>query len=1839
MWLSVLRFSSLRCPLAARVVLAAIFSTATILLDFNAVIVPATAVLVVEKRQGRMEAAEHKLQLHQLLNADESSRSSSSTTAVRQRQQQQQQQHGGGLVVLQKNAMVQKVIEILDGIGKKAAADLTERTTFHRQEQQTLGTSLSEQNQIYTDAETTLVTASAEKATAENDLEKLAEEDSLLQTELRESKKIHAENEAERKKEHGEYREVLTKNEEFSKAVRTALDQFDVLAMKLQESGTAMSSNAVSFLQTDTRTYTSSTEEAKQHSAAVEMILETTTSTRGGLSEKKSSKKSLTKASSVEDLKQMIEELETQAMQELEELNTEEKTAVTTYDEKQSLLQSEIDRCDTRLTKIDEEKSEKAAIVTEKTDAIKTAQEYSDSSGSLIVSLGNEIDAKKKEFLELEKDLKMQISACASAVNVLKSSAMATAAMMFLQEGAEHGDSLKRVLEHAQTQAMRLATASISGEHQMTTDAQSSSSAAASTTQRMNIKSTTFMISEQLREARKQLFRSSRSSSTASTEQLKQNPDQDSTSSYVSTSMLKVVNLVKNLILKLKQENIEDMKAQQMCDQMLKSDAQTLHSAAGILKWYQTTNQKLHGEVAEMWQDIEDEKVDLAKVQASMDKHNQTFVESNILNEKQLAEAQEAIPILESALLELDRPELAQNSAIQNAIAMLEVVETDMSNTVTNTENQLQLDLKNYGELHANELATKTAMQQEIILKNETMWASGTLLKINEDHHEPWAAQKVTAAENKLTNSTRMCNVAESYEARKLKRDQLLESLKSALQLASSQAATMGSNSATAATLVQTGNSNSKNGRLSNRLQHAEIKEQTSETSKDQRAITTSSDFHDDDLADEFERERKRQIQVVTEKVKSGKEFISTSSSTSRARGLAPKMKRKVKKSLFQQGTTSLAEQEVFLRQLQKRNQFFVYQKKTEGTASQVAVQDPPAEPIAKVITLLEKVRQEVEQDVDNDADWFAKFQNYCETEKNEAKFQIENSDKEKLLEEKAGLTGTIAALEMDIENLTADSAEMQASLKQLVEVFEKELAEKQELEQDLVESIGALNGALVILGKHSGSATTSSFIDEGVVLPASDVRSLTLSRVFDVLQQFLFGTSPTSSVRTIPAGVISDTKITNTLVPQGKDKEQIMQNQAGPPTSLSMKPQLLQILKDHQIPAPPTSRTEFQSAGTQKVFGILSSMQETFTKDLEKTRADLTHKKTEFSSLKEKKTEEISATDDSISQKKQELSTNSLQLLQVENQLGKSGDVLEEAKKTLHELEVTCQLQSEEYDTRVTAREQEVAALDATLERLMGGSSGTNTTTVVPTGSSSAFTLFASKHDGSATSTRASQMTKASAARRAGESLFKRRKTSSQLVDKKRKIFQRTTGASTSVPVPVEEDAAGRGRARAAAKAGSGTVEEAGAAGLATTKGGRAASPISGSTSTSRTEASAKKSSLASPILKLKSLKFSDDEDANSLDAMMEQEKMKNRKQKEKNAGRSFRPTVPQHNRRENNNFKLELLTSPKSVLNKVIRRKVNTMKAMVQLKQLITSKQSPELAAATSLILDKIDGRIAEMKKEKQEEVEQKDECLKEQQEASLQLTEKSHEYDTVQGELDLQSGVAITFPEKILNADVELHELEVEFANLEQAKVEEIETVKAKIKDDQESSKFIQSAIDQLQRFYGMSVPVLFLQKSLSSLSARNETYPSGLPKVERPEKANPYEKHESGGSIVVLLQTMLSEVEASVSDGLDRLNDVKTNYRKEKEQLSNQKFAIEKQKVSLVTESNAINATVLELTNTRDEAMTAEETALQYKKSTNERCAPLVAAFDQNQVLKQHEIDFLFQVKHSLQGQGS
>jgi len=320
---------------------------------------------------------------------------------------------------------------------------------------------------------------------------------------------------------------------------------------------------------------------------------------------------------------------------------------------------------------------------------------------------------------------------------------------------------------------------------------------------------------------------------------------------------------------------------------------------------------------------------------------------------------------------------------------------------------------------------------------------------------------------------------------------------------------------------------------------------------------------------------------------------------------------------------------------------------------------DAKNRPVSKVITLLKDMLKQLEKEAAEDEEIYDKLACWCETNDKEKTKSIADAEAkiEDLTTKIEELTALSARLNTEIKNLESEVAKNQEALDKATAIREKQLAEFNAEEKDLLESISALKAAVTVLSKHQGGA----FLQ----MPHSH-----LLGVATTMQHELQKHAP------LLQGIIS-------------------------PSQRRAVASFIQAPQDY-FDAKPTFKQSY-APQSGEIFGILTQMLETFQGNLAQSQKEENENQKAYEDLKAAKEAEIAAGQEQIDKKTGELADTDEKNAQAKEDIEDTKKSLSADEEFLMMLKEKCAMTDKEWEERQKTRQLEMEAVSKALAVLSG--------------------------------------------------------------------------------------------------------------------------------------------------------------------------------------------------------------------------------------------------------------------------------------------------------------------------------------------------------------------------------------------------------------------------------------------------------------------------------------------------------------------------------------------------------
>jgi len=312
------------------------------------------------------------------------------------------------------------------------------------------------------------------------------------------------------------------------------------------------------------------------------------------------------------------------------------------------------------------------------------------------------------------------------------------------------------------------------------------------------------------------------------------------------------------------------------------------------------------------------------------------------------------------------------------------------------------------------------------------------------------------------------------------------------------------------------------------------------------------------------------------------------------------------------------------------------------------------ANPIAKVTTLLKDMQNQLSKEAEDDEAIHEKTMCWCG--KTDPMWEKSIDDKEAYIVDLTTLIESTAAgsarLKQEIINHEQDLTKSQQSLDTATALRDKQAAEFNGEEKDMLQSIQALGSAIVVLSKHyKGAEEATSLVDRTrAIQDAASVARAEMQRHRTLLQG-----SMTPRQRRV-------------VLSLGAEKNAYLQQTS--------------TLRQNYAP---------QSG---EIFGILKQMKETFETNLKESQKEETDSQKAFEDLKGAKMEEISATKGAFEEKQVQLAESDEKNAQAKLDLENTSAMVQDENGLLTTVKQKCTESNAEYERRSSLRREEITAV-----------------------------------------------------------------------------------------------------------------------------------------------------------------------------------------------------------------------------------------------------------------------------------------------------------------------------------------------------------------------------------------------------------------------------------------------------------------------------------------------------------------------------------------------------------------
>merc|ERR1711979_148127 len=304
--------------------------------------------------------------------------------------------------------------------------------------------------------------------------------------------------------------------------------------------------------------------------------------------------------------------------------------------------------------------------------------------------------------------------------------------------------------------------------------------------------------------------------------------------------------------------------------------------------------------------------------------------------------------------------------------------------------------------------------------------------------------------------------------------------------------------------------------------------------------------------------------------------------------------------------------------------------------------------------------------------------------------------------------------------------------------------------------------------------------------------------------------------------------------------------------------------------------------------------------------------------------------------------------------------------------------------------------------------------------------------------------------------------------------------------------------------------------------------------------------------------------------------------------------------------------------------------IRAATLLKAVSDKHNNPRLATlaykvrldAFTRVKKAIDDMIAQLLKEKEDEIKHKDFCVDEFNTNQLQTEKKEREKQDLIAKIEDLELTIKTLTEEIESLKAEIAEMQVQLKRAGENREKENKEFQMTVADQRETQKLLQAALNALAEFYGKKEKAALLQQE-----------PVGPPP---PPGFEAYKKNAASGGVMSMIQQIINDAKAMEAETIRAEEDAQKAYE---DFVKETNASIEAKSKEIVNKSELKAKAETDLVETKEakEAVMLElEQLSNYNAELHQSCDFVMKNFDVRQTARDEEIEALKQAKAILSG---
>jgi len=288
-----------------------------------------------------------------------------------------------------------------------------------------------------------------------------------------------------------------------------------------------------------------------------------------------------------------------------------------------------------------------------------------------------------------------------------------------------------------------------------------------------------------------------------------------------------------------------------------------------------------------------------------------------------------------------------------------------------------------------------------------------------------------------------------------------------------------------------------------------------------------------------------------------------------------------------------------------------------------------------------------------------------------------------------------------------------------------------------------------------------------------------------------------------------------------------------------------------------------------------------------------------------------------------------------------------------------------------------------------------------------------------------------------------------------------------------------------------------------------------------------------------------------------------------------------------------------------------------------------NPKLAAlayrvrldAFTRVKKAIDDMVAELLKEKEDEIKHKDFCVDEFNTNAVQTERKEREKADLLAKIAELESTIEALAKAIKTLKSEIAEMQVQLKRAGEDREKQNKEFQSTVADQRETQKLLTAALGMLQDFYGKQALVQQKQE------------PVGPPP---PPGFEAYENNAASGGVMKLIQTIIADAKAMEAEAIRSEEDAQKAYEDFVKETNNSIEAKSRDIVSKTEEKAEAEIDLVTANKAKDAVMLELEQLSNYNAELHQSCDFVLKNFDLRQAARDEEVEALRQAKAILSG---